>query len=84
MTTPFYGTWARKGGQTFVFKMVFYQYDDTVAPPVLWKAVGREKVTVDPGGDSYNGQGTIEWYDSDGNFAGVVDSVTHGVRIKAE
>ena len=84
MTTSFYGTWAKKEGRGFVFTGISYQYDDTVEPQGIWKYVVKEKVTLDPAGDSYNGQGTIEFYDPDGNFAGVVETTTHGIRIKAE
>jgi hypothetical protein len=84
MTTPFYGTWAKKAGRDFVFTGISYQYDDTMEPQGIWKYVVKERVTLDPGSDSYNGQGTIEFYDPNGNFAGFVETTTHGVRIKAE
>ncbi|HOB98206.1 MAG TPA: hypothetical protein PKM43_05605 [Verrucomicrobiota bacterium] len=84
MQTAYHGAWARKHGREFAFRMIGYQWDETVDPPVLWKAVITETVTVEPGGDAYHGEGTVAWYYPNGEFAGIVEDTTQAIRIKAE
>ena len=84
MTTAFHGTWTHQRGRVFAFTAMEFQYDDTMDPPVLWKGVVKETVTLEPGGDAYNSKGTVEWYYPDGTFGGAVEDTTHGIRIKAE
>jgi hypothetical protein len=82
--TAYHGAWARNRGADFTFTMIGFQWDETVSPPVLWKGIIKENMTLEPGGDAYNGKGTVEWYYPDGTFAGLNETTTHGVRIKAK
>lgn len=86
MTTPLHGAWARKGPQEFVLKTMNFQYDnaDDGYPDGLQKNIIKQNLTVDVGGDTYNGQGTAEWYDSTGALVFVLRFTTHGTRLLAE
>ena len=85
MTTAYHGTWARKGGRDFVFTFMGFVYDnvDDGAPDGLWKLTNTESVTLEPGGDEYNGKGTLVQHAPDGSEISY-DATTHGTRIKAE
>ena len=82
--TAYQGTWAKKQHRTFSFTMIGFQWDETVDPPVLWKGIIKEDVTVEPGGDAYTGKGTVEWYYPNGDFGGITRDTTHAIRIKAD
>jgi len=85
MTTAYHGTWARKGGRDFVFTFMGFVYDnvDDGAPDGLWKLINTESVTLEPGGDAYNGKGTLVQHAPDGSEISY-HLTTHGTRIKAE
>lgn len=85
MTTAYHGTWARKGPRTFVFTMTGYQYDATwPAAYKLWRGMIKETVKIERDGDAYSGEGTVTWYDPDGNQYGPYPDSTYAVRIEAE
>jgi len=77
-----HGTWARKGGNTFVFTFVELLFDST---GVFTGSVRiREKLTLEPGGAAYNGVYTGEILDPDGNVVVPIGGTTHAARINAE
>ena len=77
-----HGTWARKGGNTFVFTFMELLFDST---GVLTGSVRiQEKFTLEPGGAAYNGVWTGEVLDPDGNVVAPIGGTTHATRINAE
>ncbi len=79
--TPFHGTWTKTGRREFVFTAICYYWDRTASG--VWKCVNKETVTIEPDGDTYNGQASTVDYGPNGEvLAGT--GATHGVRIKAE
>ena len=79
--TPFHGTWTKTGRREFVFTAICYYWDRTASG--VWKCVNKEAVTIEPDGDTYNGQASTVDYGPNGEvLAGT--GATHGVRIKAE
>ena len=86
MTTPFHGTWAKKGHRQFVFTAVSFQYDNVADdyPDGLYKYVIKETVTIGPSGNDYNGEGTVACYDPSGNLVMTFPEATRAVRIQAE
>jgi len=81
MTTPFHGTWAKKGHRQFVFTALCFQYDSQIG---LYKYVIKETVTIGPSGNDYNGEGTVACYDPSGNLVMTFPDATRAVRIQAE
>ncbi len=86
MTTNYHGTWAKTGRREFVFTMVGFQYDtvEDQYPNGLYKIVIKETDTIEPDGDTYNGNGTVEWYSLDGTLLATYPTPTHATRIHAE
>jgi hypothetical protein len=77
-----HGTWAGKGGNTFVFTFVELLFDSTGA--FTGSVRIRETFTLEPGGAAYNGVWTGEVLDPDGNVVVPIGGTTHGTRINAE
>ena len=82
MQTAYHGAWAKRRGPEFAFTMIGFQYDEAISG--LWKAIIKESLTMERGGDAYHGKGTVEWYDPNGGSGGVVETSTYAVRIEAE
>jgi hypothetical protein len=79
--TPFHGTWTKTGRREFVFTAICYYWDRTASG--VWKCVNKETVTIEPDGDTYNGQASAVDYGPNGEVLASTGA-THGVRIKAE
>ena len=76
------GTWARTGGNQFAFTFLGLQYD---AAGVFSNFIRvRITLTFEPGGNAYNGVGTVEGLDPDQNVIFSADLTTHGTRINAQ
>ena len=91
MTTAYHGTWTKTGRREFVFTMVGFSYryadpNDAESYPVdgLYKIVIKETDTILEDGDTYEGEGTVEWYHPDGTLLVAYPVPTHADRIKAE
>jgi hypothetical protein len=91
MTTAYHGTWTKTGRREFVFTMVGFSYryaDPSEAEwyPVegLYKIVIKETDTILEDGDTYEGEGTVEWYHPDGTLLVAYPVPTHADRIRAE
>jgi hypothetical protein len=87
MATAAHGTWMQTGRREFTFTMVGFINNTTldVLPKGMLKVVVKETNTIEPGGDTYKGSGSLEMYGTDGKrleYRPVVPS--HAVRIKAE
>ena len=84
--TPQHGTWARKGPREFVFTAIGYQYGDVDDgdPDGLYTIVVKETVAIERGGESYNGTGTVQMFDPEGNLLWSLPDTTRAVRIKPE
>jgi hypothetical protein len=77
-----HGTWARKGGHTFVFTFMELLFDSTGA--FTGSVRIQEKSTLEPGGAAYNGVWTGEVLDPNGNVVVPIGGTTHATRINAE
>ncbi len=62
----FSGTWARTGPRRFSWTALSFVFDDTGAFTGI--VLVRETVTIEPGGNSYAGRGSVDLLDTAGNF----------------
>ena len=76
------GTWTKSGPHEFTFTFMGFMYDETGALASYFKA--HETIKLEPGGDAYNGEATLEFLDPDLNVMGTGSSTSHATRITAD
>jgi hypothetical protein len=76
------GAWAKTGPHAYVFTFLGFQYDDTGA--LAGYIRGHETLQIEPGGDVYNGETTIEILDTDQNVIVTLTTTSHATRITAQ
>jgi hypothetical protein len=86
MATAYHGTWTKTGRREFVLTMVGFIYDNVEDqyPNGMTKIIIKETDTIEPDGDTYNGNGTVEIHGLDGTLLATFPTPTHATRIKAE
>lgn len=75
------GTWIKTGPHKYAFTMVGFNYDETGALIGYFRV--HETVELEPGGQAYDGQATLEFLDIDQNVIGRGTSTSHATRIDA-
>lgn len=80
-----HGTWERTGGHQFTYTFLALLYNPTGHFVGTLKV--RETITLDNGGDQYDGTSSIEVFDPFGNVVPAFSScggTSHGTRINVE
>ena len=76
------GTWTKSGPHEFTFTFMGFMYDGTGALAGYFKA--HETVTLEPGGDAYNGVSQGEIFDIDMILIAQGSGTSHATRIPAD
>ena len=77
------GTWTKTGALTYSLVHPSWIYDDA-GVHVIGIVTIREKITLDPGGDRYNGTVTFDAVDLDGKSLDHEEAKVAATRIKVE
>ena len=80
-----HGTWERTGGHQFTYTFLALLYNPTGHFAGTLKV--RETITLDNGGDQYDGTSSVEVFDPFGNVVPAFSScggTSHGTRINVE
>jgi hypothetical protein len=82
--TEGHGAWTRTGGHTFRGTAVQFVFDPTGSPPVIYTVRLSETITLEGGGQAYNGVSTVKVFDPAGNLLFGFPATTHAERIVVE
>ena len=80
LRTPEHGVWRHVKGDTYLFKFKSFSFSPA-GVPTGWSIITTE-IVLDPGGDSYVGTGTAQFFAPDGTQTGAGCNSSVGTRFE--